>query len=81
MPKKRASLAFGMTRAATIVLWLASADQRVNLQSEEHPAMPLTCSGKEQPPLLNKLFSQRHLIDNQIAALFKVMDFNPQILA
>jgi len=38
-------------------------------------------TGKKQPPLLDKLFRQRHLIDDQIAALFNVMDFNPQILA
>ena len=27
-------------------------------------------------PLLNKLFRQRHLIYDQVAALFNVMDFN-----
>jgi hypothetical protein len=36
---------------------------------------------EEQSPLLNKLFRQRHLIYDQVAALFNVMDFNPQILA
>jgi hypothetical protein len=35
----------------------------------------------ESVALLNKLFRQRHLIDNQVAALFNVMDLNPQILA
>src|SRR5256885_7283494 len=36
---------------------------------------------EEQSPLLNKLFRQRHLIYDQVAAFFNVMDFNPQILA
>jgi hypothetical protein len=36
---------------------------------------------EEQSPLLNKLFRQRHLIYDQVPALFNVMDFNPQILA
>jgi hypothetical protein len=35
-----------------------------------------------RPPKVRSIKSlrQRHLIDNQIAALFNVMDFNPQIL-
>jgi hypothetical protein len=38
-------------------------------------------SGRELPPPLDKLLRQRHLIDDQIAALFNVVNFNPQVLA
>lgn len=36
--------------------------------------------GREQSPLLNQLFRQRHFIDDEVAALFNIMDFNSQIL-
>ena len=58
-----------------------SAKRRLKMASGTD-ALPLTGSQELAPPKVRSIKSlrQRHLIDNQIAALFNVMDFNPQIL-
>jgi hypothetical protein len=58
----------------------AAGDRGYNyaLSLEEHSA---SLVGKEQSPLLIELFRKRDLIDNQISALFNVMDSHAQIFA
>jgi hypothetical protein len=59
-----------------------SRGQRPRLQNYElgHEEHSSTAPHREEQSPLLKLFRQRHLIDDQVAALFKVMDFNPLIL-
>ncbi len=66
-------------RTASPKSWPATALTNYALSLEEHSAA--APYREEQSPPLNKLFRQRHLVDDQVAALFNVMDFNPQILA